>query len=234
MIKLISIIISILSLILSGVIGSFTYIQTKKHNEYEKEQDKQNEKTAKELRRWEKEVETYKIELQKINNRERITPYFNLVLDDKNITYRNGQLKMKIGLINTGINTATNISIPYYQKPERNEDGTFNFFGTSAWYGNIHTYSDYLSEIYAFPKDKVFLGITAHWEKLQERKDYVDYNPGHKIADVAFKVRFTDAMGRKYEQICKFIYEVKIENGKLVNGNFSLDRSVSAPQLLDE
>ena len=65
MIKLISIIISILSLILSGVIGSFTYIQTKKHNEYEKEQDKQNEKTAKELRRWEKEVETYKIELQK-------------------------------------------------------------------------------------------------------------------------------------------------------------------------
>ena len=126
MIKLISIIISILSLILSGVIGSFTYIQTKKHNEYEKEQDKQNEKTAKELRRWEKEVETYKIELQKINNMERITPYFNLVLDDKNITYRNGQLKMKIGLINTGINTATNISIPYYQKPERSEDGTFH------------------------------------------------------------------------------------------------------------
>ena len=72
------------------------------------------------------------------------------------------------------------------------------------------------------------------WEKLQERKDYVDSNPGHKIADVAFKVRFTDAMGRKYEQICKFIYEVKIENGKLVNSNFSLDRSVSAPQLLDE
>lgn len=224
--------ISIVSLVCTILLSILTYVQTERFNAYKKKQDSKNGNISDKIRKWQKQTSENKLELQKINNRERITPYFNLVLDNKNITYHNGQLKLKIGLINTGINTVTSICIPYFKTPKDANDAEYSFFGTKSWYGNIHKYSDYLSEIYAFPKDKVYFGITPDWKKLKHVKNYENHYPGHHTANVSFKIHFTDAMGRKYEQICTFLYEANIQQGSLVNASFGLERSVTPPRLI--
>ena len=140
-----------------------------------------------------------------------------MILDDSKIEKitHNGseQIKLVIGLINIGKESASNIMIYPMGK------GLNNYFETLNEEENSYFIYDYLSQYFALPKECVTFSIV---------KEIPKDNDGKVINFVKFKIRFKDLLGNLYEQEFKFGYDNYILNG------FNLNNSSSVPCLIEE
>ena len=152
-----------------------------------------------------------------LNSRSNLIPYFHLILDDSKIEKitLNGseQIKLVIGLINIGKESATNIMI--FPMGE----GLENYLETLYEKENSYFIHDYLSQNFALSKGSVTFSIV---------KEIPKDNDG-KIANfIKFKIRFRDLIGNLYEQEFEFGYDNYVVNG------FNLKSSSSVPCLIEE
>lgn len=190
-----------------------------------------NKKNSKQNGEYRGKMQEFEIEKEKIRQRERkidemfmqlnsrsnLIPYFHLILDDSKIEKitLNGseQIKLVIGLINIGKESATNIMI--FPMGE----GLENYLETLYEKENSYFIHDYLSQNFALSKGSVTFSIV---------KEIPKDNDG-KIANfIKFKIRFRDLIGNLYEQEFEFGYDNYVVNG------FNLKSSSSVPRLIEE
>ena len=185
---------------------------------------KQNCESRKKIQEFEIEKEAIRQQERKtdeifmqLNSRSNLIPYFHLILDDSKIekkTY-NGheEIKLVIGLMNIGKESATNIMI------HPMGEGLKNYLETSNERENSYYIHDYLSQYFAFPKDSVTFSIV---------KEIPKENGGKVNNFIKFKIRFRDLLGNLYEQEFKFGYDNYIVNG------FNLNSYSGVPCLIEE
>ncbi len=190
-----------------------------------------NKKNSKQNGEYREKMQEFEIEKENIRQRERkidemfmqlnsrsnLIPYFHLILDDsknEKITLNGSeQIKLVIGLINIGKESATNIMI--FPMGE----GLENYLETLYEKENSYFIHDYLSQNFALSKGSVTFSIV---------KEIPKDNDG-KIANfIKFKIRFRDLIGNLYEQEFEFGYDNYIVNG------FNLKSSSSVPCLIEE
>ena len=190
-----------------------------------------NKKNSKQNGEYREKMQEFEIEKENIRQRERkidemfmqlnsrsnLIPYFHLILDDSKIEKitLNGseQIKLVIGLINIGKESATNIMI--FPMGE----GLENYLETLYEKENSYFIHDYLSQNFALSKGSVTFSIV---------KEIPKDNDG-KIANfIKFKIRFRDLIGNLYEQEFEFGYDNYGVNG------FNLKSSSSVPCLIEE
>lgn len=205
-----TIIIAALSLIMSIIINkknskqNCEYREKMQEVEFEKEKIHQRERKIDEM-------------FMQLNSRSNLIPYFHLILDDSKIEkiIHNGsrQIKLVIGLINIGKESATNIML--FPMGE----GLENYLETLYEKENSYFIHDYLSQNFALFKENVTFSIV---------KEIPKDNDG-KIANfIKFKIRFRDLIGNLYEQEFEFGYDDYVVNG------FNLKSSSSVPYLIEE
>lgn len=175
-----------------------------------------NKKNSKQNGEYREKMQEFEIEKENIRQRERkidemfmqlnsrsnLIPYFHLILDDSKIEKitLNGseQIKLVIGLINIGKESATNIMI--FPMGE----GLENYLETLYEKENSYFIHDYLSQNFALSKGSVTFSIV---------KEIPKDNDG-KIANfIKFKIRFRDLIGNLYEQEFEFGYDNYAVNG---------------------
>lgn len=205
-----TIIIAALSLIMSIITNKKNskqkceYREKMQEVEFEKEKIHQRERKIDEM-------------FMQLNSRSNLIPYFHLILDDSKIEkiIHNGsrQIKLVIGLINIGKESATNIML--FPMGE----GLENYLETLYEKENSYFIHDYLSQNFALFKENVTFSIV---------KEIPKDNDG-KIANfIKFKIRFRDLIGNLYEQEFEFGYDNYVVNG------FNLKSSSSVPYLIEE
>lgn len=205
-----TIIIAALSLIMSIITNkknskqNCEYREKMQEVEFEKEKIHQRERKIDEM-------------FMQLNSRSNLIPYFHLILDDSKIEkiIHNGsrQIKLVIGLINIGKESATNIML--FPMGE----GLENYLETLYEKENSYFIHDYLSQNFALFKENVTFSIV---------KEIPKDNDG-KIANfIKFKIRFRDLIGNLYEQEFEFGYDNYVVNG------FNLKSSSSVPYLIGE
>lgn len=205
-----TIIIAALSLIMSIITNkknskqNCEYREKMQEVEFEKEKIHQRERKIDEM-------------FMQLNSRSNLIPYFHLILDDSKIEkiIHNGsrQIKLVIGLINIGKESATNIML--FPMGE----GLENYLETLYEKENSYFIHDYLSQNFALFKENVTFSIV---------KEIPKDNNG-KIANfIKFKIRFRDLIGNLYEQEFEFGYDNYVVNG------FNLKSSSSVPYLIEE
>ena len=205
-----TIIIAALSLIMSIITNkknskqNCEYREKMQEVEFEKEKIHQRERKIDEM-------------FMQLNSRSNLIPYFHLILDDsknEKITLNGSeQIKLVIGLINIGKESATNIMI--FPMGE----GLENYLETLYEKENSYFIHDYLSQNFALSKGSVTFSIV---------KEIPKDNDG-KIANfIKFKIRFRDLIGNLYEQEFEFGYDNYVVNG------FNLKSSSSVPYLIEE
>ncbi|HIR53484.1 MAG TPA: hypothetical protein IAB39_08850 [Candidatus Onthovicinus excrementipullorum] len=199
---------------LSLIFSSTTSKKNNKQNNLYREKMREFEIEKEKIRRQEREIDEIFMQL---NSRSNLIPYFHLILDDSKIEKitHNGseQIKLVIGLINIGKESASNIMIYPMGK------GLNNYFETLNEEENSYFIYDYLSQYFALPKECVTFSIV---------KEIPKDNDGKVINFVKFKIRFKDLLGNLYEQEFKFGYDNYILNG------FNLNNSSSVPCLIEE
>lgn len=190
-----TIIIAALSLIMSIITNkknskqNCEYREKMQEVEFEKEKIHQRERKIDEM-------------FMQLNSRSNLIPYFHLILDDSKIEkiIHNGsrQIKLVIGLINIGKESATNIML--FPMGE----GLENYLETLYEKENSYFIHDYLSQNFALFKENVTFSIV---------KEIPKDNDG-KIANfIKFKIRFRDLIGNLYEQEFEFGYDNYVVNG---------------------
>lgn len=205
-----TIIIAALSLIMSIITNkknskqNCEYREKMQEVEFEKEKMHQRERKIDEM-------------FMQLNSRSNLIPYFHLILDESKIEkiIHNGsrQIKLVIGLINIGKESATNIML--FPMGE----GLENYLETLYEKENSYFIHDYLSQNFALFKENVTFSIV---------KEIPKDNDG-KIANfIKFKIRFRDLIGNLYEQEFEFGYDNYVVNG------FNLKSSSSVPYLIEE
>lgn len=205
-----TIIIAALSLIMSIITNkknskqNCEYREKMQEVEFEKEKIHQRERKIDEM-------------FMQLNSRSNLIPYFHLILDDSKIEkiIHNGsrQIKLVIGLINIGKESATNIML--FPMGE----GLENYLETLYEKENSYFIHDYLSQNFALFKENVTFSIV---KKIPKDND-------GKIANfIKFKIRFRDLIGNLYEQEFEFGYDNYVVNG------FNLKSSSSVPYLIEE
>lgn len=205
-----TIIIAALSLIMSIITNkknskqNCEYREKMQEVEFEKEKIHQRERKIDEM-------------FMQLNSHSNLIPYFHLILDDSKIEkiIHNGsrQIKLVIGLINIGKESATNIML--FPMGE----GLENYLETLYEKENSYFIHDYLSQNFALFKENVTFSIV---------KEIPKDNDG-KIANfIKFKIRFRDLIGNLYEQEFEFGYDNYVVNG------FNLKSSSSVPYLIEE
>lgn len=151
----------------------------------------------------------------RLNSRSSLIPYFHLVLDDTKIvrTTQNHseRIKLEIGLINIGKESASNVMI----HPICN--GLENYFESTCKKTDKYFIYEYLNQNFAFPREVVFFSITRDIPDNEEK--IVDF--------VRFKIRFRDLLGNLYEQEFQFGFDTYLLNG------FSLESYSSTPTLVE-
>lgn len=204
------IIISALSLIISIINNRKSNKQNRKYNEQKQELEIQKEKIH------HQERTTDEIFMQ-LNSRSHLIPYFHLVLDDSKIEKltrgSSEQMKLVIGLVNIGKESAANIMLYPMGK------GLENFFETVSEQQNSYFIHENLNQNYAFPKECVLFSIVKEIPKDNDRKIF---------NFIKFKIRFRDLLGNLYEQEFKFGYDNCIVNG------FNLNSTSGVPYLVKE
>ena len=201
--KWLPIIISALSLIMSIITNKKS---EKKTREFENEKE--------ELHQRERKIDEM---FMRLNSRSNLIPYFHLILDDskiEKITYNaSEQIKLIIGLMNIGKESASNIMIYPMGK------GLENYIKTLNEKENKYFIHDYLNKYFALPKECVVFSII---KKIPKNND-------GRIADfIQFKIRFRDLLRNLYGQEFEFGYDNYIMNG------FNLKSSSGVPYLIEE
>lgn len=205
-----SIIIAALSLIFSITTNKKNNKQNKIYTEKMQEFEIEKEK----IRRRERKIDEIFMQL---NSRSNLIPYFHLILDDSKIEKitHNGseQIKLVIGLMNIGKESASNVMLYPMGK------GLENYIETLNEKENSYFIHDYLSQYFVLPKECVTFSII---KKIPKDND-------GKIADfIKFKIRFKDLLGNLYEQEFKFGYDNYVVKG------FNLNSCSSVPYLIEE
>lgn len=195
------IIIAALSLIISIITNKKN---SKQNREYEIEKEK--------IHRRERKIDEI---FMRLNSRSNLIPYFHLVLDDSKIEKKihndSEKIKLVIGLMNIGKESASNIMIYPMGK------GLENYFETSNEKENSYFIYNYLSQHFALPKECITFSIVKEVPK-----------DGKILNFIRFKIRFRDLLGNLYEQEFEFGYDNYIVNG------FNLKNFSSVPCLIEE
>lgn len=204
------ILISILSIIVSIRINKKNNQQNSEYRNrtaelaVQKEQIRQQERKTDEI-------------FMRLNSRSNLIPYFHLVLDNSKIekisNNHSESIKLEIGLINIGIESASNIMIYPMGK------GLANYFVTENEETNRYFIYDYLSQYFAFSRECIAFSIT---------RDLPKDNEGRVLDSIRFKIRFRDLLGNLFEQEFRFGYDNYIVNG------FSLNSFSSPPSLIEK
>lgn len=200
---IISIIISIIALIKNSKINAFELEY--KTSVYKFEVQKEL------LRQHERKIDEMSIHL---NSRSHLIPWFHLILDDSKIEkiFDNTKIKLGIGLINIGKESATNVMI------EPMDNGWENYFETVNEEKNSYFLYEYLSKYYAMPRESIYFSMI---------KDIPKDNDGIVCNYIKFKIRFKDLLGNLYEQNFEFGYDNAYVRG------YSLKNFSTTPILIE-
>lgn len=149
----------------------------------------------------------------KNNSRISVIPSFHLSFNEKifikNIANEENFI-LPISLINLGRESATNIGL----EPMTQNRGLEDYFKTERLRENIHFIHEYLDKQYAFP------GETVKFSACCKKHD--------KAHDVFFKIKFSDLVGRTYEQEFRFQYCYEITK------KFSMNHISSLPVCIED
>ena len=202
--------VAFIALVISLITGFFTFFSNRKK---QKEDDARQElqdafnKEAQEklsnFQEFQKEFSIYKQSIDELQfnlqNRSDLIPYFHLNRTKSRIFSVNHQLIVEIYLTNVGRGTATNImTCPVYN----DLSGNPIYFDQSPSSGKAtHAFYNYFSENFAIPNESISFSLS---EINQQAK---------QLYFLIFKIKFTDALGREYEQKFKFGYDNYLVKG---------------------
>ncbi|KJQ58185.1 hypothetical protein [Streptococcus gordonii] len=196
--------VAFIALVISLITGFFTFFSNRKK---QKEDDARQElqdafnKEAQEklsnFQEFQKEFSIYKQstdELQfNLQNRSDLIPYFHLNRTKSRIFSVKNKLIVEIYLTNVGRGTATNImtcelckdsnKIPIYFKQSP-------FLGKAT-----HSFYDYFSENFAIPNESISFSLSEINQQAEQ------------LYFLIFKIKFSDTLGREYEQKFRFGYD---------------------------
>lgn len=205
---------SIIIAVISLITGTMANVKNSKQDSEYREGQKEFEIAKEEIRKHDRKIDEV---FMRLNSRSNLIPYFHLILDDSKIervnVNRSEHIKLQIGLINIGRESASNIMM--YPMGE----GSDNYIQIQGKGKDIYSIYDYLNQYYAFPREYITFSIAR---EIPKEKD-------GRIADcIKFKIRFTDLLGNLYEQEFVLYYDNYIVNG------FSEKNSSSVPCLIEE
>lgn len=193
----IALVISLIVGFFTLIINIFTFFSNRKK---QKEQDNFNKDAQEKLSNFQdfqKELSIYKQstdELQfNLQNRSDLIPYFHLNRTKSRIFSVNHQLIVEIYLTNVGRGTATNIMTC---KPNKDPNGIPIYFEQTPFLGKAtHAFYNYFSENFAIPNESISFSLSEI--NQQAKQSYF----------LIFKIKFSDALGREYEQKFRFGYD---------------------------
>ena len=193
----IALVISLIVGFFTLIINIFTFFSNRKK---QKEQDNFNKDAQEKLSNFQdfqKELSIYKQstdELQfNLQNRSDLIPYFHLNRTKSRIFSVNHQLIVEIYLTNVGRGTATNIMTC---KPNKDPNGIPIYFEQTPFLGKAtHAFYNYFSENFAIPNEPISFSLSEI--NQQAKQSYF----------LIFKIKFSDALGREYEQKFRFGYD---------------------------
>ena len=135
-----------------------------------------------------------------IENQSNLKPYFHINRTKSCLQYdSNKKLYVKLYLTNVGRGTATNIMT---RKMRNDSDGNPILFDQVPSLGKItHGFHNYFSENFAIPNESIKLEI---FELANNQK---------QIYFIEFKIKFSDVIGREYEQQFRFGYDTQFVLG---------------------
>lgn len=196
--------VAFIALVISLITGFFTFFSNRKK---QKEDDARQElqdafnKEAQEklsnFQEFQKEFSIYKQSIDELQfnlqNRSDLIPYFHLNRTKSRIFSVKNQLIVEIYLTNVGRGTATNImtcelckdsnKIPIYFKQSP-------FLGKAT-----HSFYDYFSENFAIPNESISFSLSEINQQAEQ------------LYFLIFKIKFSDTLGREYEQEFRFGYD---------------------------
>ena len=204
--------VALVSLGISLVIGLYTWINKSKQDKKDDIRQKAQDKMEKEARQLDQNFKDFQMEFSKyqqqtnelqfsIENRSDLIPYFHLNRTESHIEYDSKQnLFVKIYLTNVGRGTATNIAT---YPSSSDENGNNIYFITDPRLTNeaTHSFHDYFSENFAIPNASISLEISEIAKKKKQ------------IYFLKFKIKFSDVIGREYEQEFRFCYDNQLVHG---------------------
>ena len=203
--------VAFIALVISLITGFFTFFSNRKKkkddDKRQKAQDAFNKEAQEKLSDFQdfqksfSEYQQITNELQfSIENQSNLKPYFHINRTKSCIEYdSNKKLYVKLYLTNVGRGTATNIMT----RDMRNDsNGNTIFFDQVPSLGKVtHGFHNYFSENFAIPNESINLEI-CELANNQKQNYFIE-----------FKIKFSDVIGREYEQEFKFGYDNYLVRG---------------------
>ena len=199
----IALVISLIVGFFTLIINIFTFFSNRKKQKEQDDFNKDAQEKLSNFQDFQKEFSIYKQstdELQfNLQNRSDLIPYFHLNRTKSRIFSVNHQLIVEIYLTNVGRGTATNImTCPVYN----DLSGNPIYFDQSPSSGKAtHAFYNYFSENFAIPNESISFSLSEI--NQQAIQSYF----------LIFKIKFSDALGREYEQKFRFGYDNYSVNG---------------------
>ncbi|CEW52924.1 hypothetical protein [Streptococcus pneumoniae] len=203
--------VAFIALVISLITGFFTFFSNRKKqkddDKRQKAQDAFNKEAQEKLSDFQdfqksfSEYQQITNELQfSIENQSNLKPYFHINRTKSCIEYdSNKKLYVKLYLTNVGRGTATNIMT---REMRNDSNGNTIFFDQVPSLGKVtHGFHDYFSENFAIPNESINLEI------------FEIENNEEQIYFIEFKIKFSDVIGREYEQQFRFGYDNYLVRG---------------------
>ncbi len=199
----IALVISLIVGFFTLIINIFTFFSNRKKQKEQDDFNKDAQEKLSNFQDFQKEFSIYKQstdELQfNLQNRSDLIPYFHLNRTKSRIFSVNHQLIVEIYLTNVGRGTATNIMTC---KPNKDPNGIPIYFEQTPFLGKAtHAFYNYFSENFAIPNESISFSLSEI--NQQAIQSYF----------LIFKIKFSDALGREYEQKFRFGYDNYSVNG---------------------
>lgn len=196
--------VAFIALVISLITGFFTFFSNRKKQKEDdvrqELQDAFNKEAQEQLSNFQdfqKEFSIYKQstdELQfNLQNRSDLIPIFNLNRTKSRVFSNEDKLIVEIYLTNVGRGTANRImTCPVYN----DLSGNPIYFDQSPSSGKAtHAFYNYFSENFAIPNESISFSLSEI--NQQAKQSYF----------LIFKIKFSDALGREYEQKFRFGYD---------------------------
>ena len=203
--------VAFIALVISLITGFFTFFSNRKKqkddDKRQKAQDAFNKEAQEKLSDFQdfqksfSEYQQITNELQfSIENQSNLKPYFHINRTKSCIEYdSNKKLYVKLYLTNVGRGTATNIMT---REMKKDSNGTSIYFDQVPSLERMtHGFHNYFSENFAIPNESINLEI-FEIENNEEQNYFIE-----------FKIKFSDVIGREYEQEFKFGYDNYLVRG---------------------
>ena len=193
----IALVISLIVGFFTLIINIFTFFSNRKKQKEQDDFNKDAQEKLSNFQDFQKEFSIYKQstdELQfNLQNRSDLIPYFHLNRTKSRIFSVNHQLIVEIYLTNVGRGTATNIMTC---EPNKDPNGIPIYFEQTPFLGKAtHAFYNYFSENFAIPNESISFSLSEI--NQQAKQSYF----------LIFKIKFSDTLGREYEQKFRFGYD---------------------------